>query len=436
LKWLLFGFCVFIGIPLMTALASWSRNGRVMLVAALVASTVLKISVNFASMEGYRGPDRGFEVSLTDLIAISLGAGLLMTQWRQVRWLPMNLFLFGAYIVVAILSATDAPDQMLASFSIFKWTKTLILYWAIFNCVYCDWPIEGIVAGIIAAAGIETLFALQQKYLFGMYRIHGTFDHSNTLPAYFVVVVPILLSWLMARKRPTLHRVVAMTAVFAMCFVVLATMSRAGLAILAMTILAVLIFAILKAPSRSNFGLVSIFMVAFLAGGAKAADSFIERFETAPESSGEARDEFNIAADLMAHDNLWGVGVNCFSKVLTNDHRYRESIAVMENEEHAGVCHHIYRLTAAEMGYIGLVLFLLILGRFLWTMGIWTFGAASQEQFILFGVFVGCIGLHVVGLLEWVFRVTPVWNLFWIASGLGAATALRLAHGRQTIPAI
>ena len=37
----------------------------------------------------------------------------------------------------------------------------------------------------------------------------------------------------------------------------------------------------------------------------------------------------------------------------------------MENEEHAGVCHHIYKLTAAEMGYGGLIVFALMLAHFL-----------------------------------------------------------------------
>jgi hypothetical protein len=434
-KWLLFGLCVVVGVPLMTALASWSRKGRVMLVAALVASTVLKISVNFASMENYRGPDRGFEISLTDLIAFSLAGGLLLMKWRQVRWLPMNLMLYAGYLAIAVVSAAQAPDQQLAAFTLFKWTKTLILYWAIFNCFYCDWPIEGAIVGIISATAIETIVAVQQKYLLGMYRIHGTFDHSNTIPAYFIVIVPILLAWLMARQRPMLQRLTATSAIFAMCFVVLATMSRAGLAILVMAIVAVLAFSVLKAPSRANFGLVSMFLVAFMAGGAKAADSFIERFQKAPESSEEARDEFNVAADMMAHDNFWGVGVNCFSTVMTHDHRYREQVHVMENEEHAGVCHHIYRLTAAEMGHLGLGVFLLILGRFLWTTARRTLGPPSQEKFILFGVFIGCVGLHIVGLLEWVFRVTPVWNLFWIASGLGAATSLRLIQGRTVTPA-
>ena len=433
MKWVLFGFCMMFGVPIMTALASWSRRGRVLLVAALVTSTVLKISVNFASMEDYRGPDRGFEVSLTDLIAISLAGGLLLTHWRRLRWLPMNLFLYSAYLVVAYVSASQAHDPMLAAFSVFKWTKTLILYWAVFNCFYCDWPIEGAVAGIMGAAGIETFYAVQQKYLFGMYRIHGTFDHSNTIPAYFVVIVPILLAWLMAAQRRSYQKVAAMAAIFAMAFVVLATMSRAGLAVLGMTIVAVLVFSMFKARTRSNLGLTAMFLVAFLGGGLKASDSIIERFKEAPESSEEARDEFNIAADLMAAQNTWGVGVNCFSKVLTNDARYRESISVMENEEHAGVCHHIYRLTAAEMGYVGLFVFLAILGRFLWTSGIHAIGPPSVEQFVLFGVFIGCIGLHLIGLLEWVFRVTPVWNLFWIISGLAAGTSLRLTQGRLSL---
>ncbi|MDG1872964.1 MAG: hypothetical protein P8J27_03575 [Mariniblastus sp.] len=431
MKWLAFGAFLMVGVPFMAAMATSSRKARVLLFAALVASTVLKISVNFYSIEDYRGPDRGFEISMTDLIATGLGLGLIISQWKQICWLPFNLLLYLGMVCMAIFSLANAPDFQLAGFTIFKWAKTTILYWTVFNCVWCDWPIRGMVAGIIGAAGIETLIGFQQKYLIGMYRINGTFDHSNAIPAYLLMIIPILMSWMFARSRTTFENLASVIAILGMCFVVAATMSRAGLLLMGMTITGSLTYAIVKSPTPPKIGIAFLFMAIFLAGGIKSMDSFIERFENAPESSGQARDEFNDAADLMAEKNILGVGVNCFSRVMTEDARYRESIHVMEAEEHAGVCHHIYRLTAAEIGYAGLGVFLMIVGRFLFTMAPFAFGAYGEEGCILFGVAAGSLALHAVGLFEWVFRVTPVWNLFWITSGFGAATAMRLKRGRQ-----
>ena len=78
---------------------------------------------------------------------------------------------------------------------------------------------------------------------------------------------------------------------------------------------------------------------------------------------------------------------------------------IMKDEEEAGVCHHIYWLTAAEMGYSGLAVLLLILARFLSKMAWQVRGEPVLERYLLFGILVGMCALHTIGLLEWVFRV-------------------------------
>ncbi len=149
------------------------------------------------------------------------------------------------------------------------------------------------------------------------------------------------------------------------------------------------------------------------------ADSIIDRFLNAPEASGEARDEFNIAAQIMAGDNAFGVGLNSFSRVLSDTPRYSSHIVIMEDEEKSGVAHHIYWFTAAEMGYVGVTGFVLVIGRFtllaLW--GSWK-GRKQLEGALLFGLFVGASALHAHGLLAWAFRISPVTYMYAICSGL------------------
>ena len=154
-----------------------------------------------------------------------------------------------------------------------------------------------------------------------------------------------------------------------------------------------------------------------------AADSFVERFLNAPESSAEARDEFNRAATAMAEDHMLGVGINTFPRVLTDDGRYRQFLRVVKNEEQAGVAHHIYLLTAAETGFVGLALFLAIMARlFLVALR----GIRSQSRLgalLLWGALVGFCTLHVGGLFEWAFRITPVLYMWAVASALAVGLA-------------
>jgi hypothetical protein len=166
-------------------------------------------------------------------------------------------------------------------------------------------------------------------------------------------------------------------------------------------------------------------------GGAMAAKTVINRFQTAPKESEAAREEFNTAARMMLADHFFGVGLNNFSEVLSKEQRYREHIVVMKAEEQAGVAHHIYLLTAAEMGRIGLAAYLVIIFSFMW-MALWgALRGRSVENGLLWGLFLGAGALHLVGLKEWALRVTPPTYMFAITSGLIAAWSLRCRAARH-----
>ena len=51
-----------------------------LLIALLIFSTAMgdMANINFISMELYRGPDRGFEINLTDLILLCLSISFLI----------------------------------------------------------------------------------------------------------------------------------------------------------------------------------------------------------------------------------------------------------------------------------------------------------------------------------------------------------------------
>jgi hypothetical protein len=123
----------------------------------------------------------------------------------------------------------------------------------------------------------------------------------------------------------------------------------------------------------------------------------------------------------MASDHALGVGLNNFSRVLTDEHRYRAHVSVMAGEEEAGVAHHIYWLTAAETGYGGLLAFAALMASLTLRAAWHGLRAANTESTLLGGFLLGICGLHVVGMLEWVFRLSPVLYLFAVVAAAVAA---------------
>jgi O-antigen ligase len=204
-------------------------------------------------------------------------------------------------------------------------------------------------------------------------------------------------------------------------FAVLCTFSRVGMVLSGMCVAGAMIWTNMRVASV-NLRLASVMLTLLLAAGAvRAAIPIIERFETAPESSELARDEFNYAARLILADHPFGIGLNNFSYVITNEPKYREHFRAMANEEQGGVAHHIYWLTVAELGYLGLLLYLAIVVRFGWAALSGALRRKTPEGTLLFGVFLGLVALQASGFFEWAFRVTPVTQLFAISAALAAA---------------
>jgi len=410
-KYLVFSTMLVGGVPLMAFAAMSSARLRGLLLSLLVFSTVLGdvASINFLSTETYRGPDRGFELTLTDLVALALALAVVARFPRRIRWLPLGTWPMALLFVLAIVSTVNAQAPLLGTFTLFKLVRIYLLFWCVVNVVGTGVSLDYVRYGLVAMGLVMTVLALKQKYVYGMYRITGPFDHSNGIPLYCNLVIPVLLVWGMTDRR--LSSAEAALTVFAslgMVFAVVATQSRAGTLLTGLSVALTLVIANARARSpRVSWTTVTLVLI-MLAGGALVADTIVQRFREAPESSEQARDEFNVAARRMAGDRAFGVGLNNFSLVLTTVDRYNEHIEVMKGEEQGGVAHHIYWLTAAEMGYVGLFAFLIVLGGFLWRALLGAIRATGLESLLLWGFFIGFVALYLQGTLEWGLRITPM----------------------------
>jgi len=138
----------------------------------------------------------------------------------------------------------------------------------------------------------------------------------------------------------------------------------------------------------------------------------------------------------MANHYTFGTGLNSYSWMLGNTeyywYVYPDKVDTVEDLDafreskrgmsRLGTAHHIYLLFAAETGWLGMWTFILFLLRF-YLKNFFLLLKARDEyyQAILLGLFIGFSTLHLQGLLEWIFRQTQVFYLFFILSGLMVA---------------
>ncbi len=439
MKYAVLAIALTVGLPSLAIAAFSFARVRGYLLSLMIFLPVLGAhgSMNLVSRELYRGPDRGFEITGADLVCWALMIGIMARFPRKIEWFPRNSWWLLLFFLNACLLGLAAPEGLFTAFSLWKCIRIYCLYWCTVNCLRLGIHRKYVWYGYAGSAAVLAVLAIQQKYLYGVYRIYGPFDHSNTVPLYANLILPVLLIWALCDSSFPLRRVVLSIALcLGVLFAVVATFSRAGIALSVACVIGALVWANLRATS-TRVRTASLLLALLLIGGAiRAAGPIIDRIRSAPKASSEARDEFNYAAQLMLLNHPFGVGLNNFSYVLTHQEKYREHFEAMKYEEQAGVCHHIYWLTAAETGYLGLLLYLLLMARFTWVALRGSLRGKSVERALLFGVFLGFCALHASGFYEWAFRLTPVLQLFAISAAMAVAWAeerpLRSTGGRKT----
>jgi hypothetical protein len=430
-KYAVFFIALAVGVPVLTVLAVLSGRLRGWLLTALIFSTALgdRASLSFAYIKGYRGPDRSLGISLTDLLAWALVIALVLRFPRRLCWVPYNsicmLVLFG----VGCIATWVAPMPFWGSFALVKWLRVYVVFWCVTNCLRAGVEYKYVWMGILAVGALVTALALEQKFVGGIYRIHGPFDHSNIVPLYLNMVMPALLLWGLCDKSLSKWQVVASVGTaLGMVFSVGATFSRAGTGLALAGVLFALLVANIRARSSRVVVVSLMVLLGMFGGGILAAGALLNRIESAPTESLETRRQFNAAAAAMLKEHFLGVGLNNFSRALElrleRDDTNMELLGEkMEEDQQPGFCHHIYWLTAAETGYLGLAALLLVIGRFLWLTGVYAWRSTSLESLLLSGFFVGFCALHLSGFFEWVLRTAPVLYLLAISSGVCVAFA-------------
>jgi hypothetical protein len=391
-----------------------------MLVAGALFSTCYLIDINFVSMEWYRGDTKGFEFGVTDWMIITL----IIVMSRAPRWkkkrpepLPPNAVLMIVYFVLAVLTIVTAYVPVYAGFGVFKILRAMAVYWVAYNYLRSEEDLRFFVMVLAAMVAFQFLLVMQDR-LGGVYRAKGSTPHSNTLAMYINMMNMIFLSFVLGDRKAGLRRYVYWGAFGLGTLIVLATFSRGALAMMVFGYALVTLLSVYDRPRSHKFKTVGLMLLAALPLIIKVTPAIIERFETAPEGAEASRHQANDAAYAMAQDTFFGVGVNNYSHVIDESGYAR--FVPLENDR--GIVHNVYYLHASEMGWIGLLVFLLMIGNFL-LMAVRYIRRRRDDitSWMATGIFVGMITLWLQSLLEWAFRQTYITVEFFLLAGFLAA---------------
>jgi hypothetical protein len=442
--------CSAFGGILLTCLSHRLRHLTFFMLVTLSAVTEY-VDVNFASRDWYRGTTRGFEVSFVDVLSLSLLVSSIFRPRRgEMRWFwPASLGLMLVYLFYAALCVGVADPKLFGLFELSKMVRGLVMFLATAMYVRSERELRLFVLALGAVVCFEGLVALQQRYMYGIHRVYGTIDDSNSLSMYFCTTAPVFVAVITSRFPKYLKALGAMAIGLAFVGVIL-TISRAGL----IGIMVALFFATLATisykitPQRI---LVAMVVVVGLAGalakswktvGARFAnDSLKEEYGSRHEMN---RGYYIRIAVAIAEDSWFGVGPNNWSYWVSNkygpklgwrfvpyvgtDKQPSQVVPTGRNIDapQAAPAHSLAALTAGEMGVGGLALLALLWLRWL-QMGasfLWPRTPDPMHRMGV-GIFFGMCGTFFQSLTEWVFHQTPIFFTFNIMLGVLASLYTR-----------
>ncbi len=399
-------------------------------------------SINFLSSEWYRGTSRGMEVSLVYLVAFALLLALVI-RGRRISFLPdWGSRLYFAYFVWSCLSLLNAANLEYAWLEIWK----MLMMFAVFSAVY-SWLCavkdpRPLLVGL-AVVLICSLLSVSRQHLSGIWQVRGTFPHQNSLAAYMLLASPVFFAAYLNLPHGKWWGLC--TAAFvcgAGCLV--RTYSRGALVCFPVALAVVFVLSVRRCFRVRQLTRLAPLVAVALLGLALMLPRLVERFETAPKSSGDTRIEFvRVALNMMKAEPLFGVGINNWGIKVNPPYPYwigtgrRERGGENGEDFKDGIVETVYLLVGAECGLPALALLLAWFGYYLVTCFRLTRRLAGTTWFFLpVGLAGGLTGVYLQSALEWVLKqssnFTELMIFFAVISYLnGHCRELTEAKGNQ-----
>lgn len=400
------------------------------------------LDVNFVSKEWYRGTTRGFEMSLLDVFSVGVFFACLIRpqEGRSRFYLPASLGLMLLYFIYCCFSVGISDPQLFGLFELSKILRGLIVFLAAAFFVRSERELRLLVLALACVACWQAFVVLKQRYLMGIHRVEGTIGNPNSLSMFLCMISPVFIAAINA-DFPKWLKLLCGAAILSAALCLLLTISRAGVATL-VVVMALTTFACMS--YKITFRKIVIAMAVVVIGGgmfAKAWNTLESRYSEASlkdeyEGKGQNRGYYLVIAKVIAGDRLFGVGLNNWSYLVSNEYgpklgwRFVPYIGTEKwpsdkvppgrniDAAQAAPAHNLGALTVGELGIPGLIIFTMLWLRW-FQMGASFLWPRSGDPMLRLGVgiFFGTWGIFLQSITEWVYRLTPIFFTFHILMG-------------------
>jgi O-antigen ligase len=229
--------------------------------------------------------------------------------------------------------------------------RVLLVFAAVASFAGQPGAVRWLCIGLALGAIFQGVMTIEQKFS-GAVQASGTMGHQNLLGLMLHFVTLPLLALLLAGERNKL----IMLGVLAALIAVALGVSRGAIGFVSLGIVLLFLLSMLRRPTAHKWKIVGLVVPV-------TVSSIQERFvsRSVYEGPDGERLAFERAAKMMWDDHPLGVGANQYV-VTANAQGYSARAGVIWNYASRSTnVHHLYLLTGAEMGWLGLVALLAFL---------------------------------------------------------------------------
>jgi hypothetical protein len=435
-KHAIFFIFLFLGVPFLTLLWYSSKQaqkiGAFLLILSIPFNEVA--GINFFTDPSYRGTSRGFEVTLTDLIATSI-LFFLYIKNKKIILFPKGSVFYIIYLMISFISILNSESRVHSGWELQKMLLMYLFFLTLYNYIVFSKNIDIILKSLCFLIIINFIIILNQKYITGYYQPSGLFAHRNSTSMFINLIAPIFLSLLLNLKIKNLSFYYYLI-IYALCTItVIFALSRGAIFFFPIAAAIVASFSIASKVTNRKIQVIALFLVLAILGTLKSAPMVVERFERASERSGETRVRLAKIAVRMANDKFFGIGLNNWGIKVNPPFTYSEGLRSLEDEEYKdGIVETTYLLVAAECGWIGFTSLLFWFGYYLFqnVFNIRRYKNTLSE-YLPIGILAGLIAVFGQSTLEWVLKQRPnFYELMLIFAIIAAMAKLYENHKKIT----
>ena len=368
------------------------------------------------------GPVKGMDVSLIDAVALAV----LMSSRRVSTPVAIKIS-FAIYMLAVVISTLRSAVMMASFFYLWQLVRVALVYAAVARATVTHPKVAvAVLMGAGAGLGFQAFIALKE-YLGGNTHAGGWFGHQNLLgmASHFAVYpfVALLLAGNYTRQ--------ASAIVLSGLIVAFTGGSRATIGLFAIGLVVTLCLSLWRKSTGRKAAVAGLLVIGLVASLPAFLMAVERRSADQRANSNLERSLMINAAKMIITDFPMGVGPNRYVVVAnTGGYAARAGIAWNPANREAPV-HNSYYLVTAEMGWLGIIGLLSLLGSII-AISIKAVRRATKqvEAELLVGVSVSLIIFSIHAYYEWITMYYQIHYLVGITAGLSVGLrTLSVRHG-------